>query len=127
MRNPPAQHSAATNPAFRGPSVSTQRPNSAADEPRKKIPSVNVIVSVLTFQSPGAECVMPIALLSGSQNTLNPYAMPIDRWIASAAGGTVHRLNSGDAMMRSFERREADETEVAVFVTWSRALDVYRC
>jgi hypothetical protein len=28
--------------------------------------------------------VMPTARLSGSQKTLNPYAMPIERWIASA-------------------------------------------
>ena len=48
---------------------------------------------------------MPIARLSGSQNTLNPYAIPMDRWMASAAGGTSQRLNSGRAMMRSLERR----------------------
>src|SRR5690242_17076969 len=72
IRNPPAQQHAATNPALRGPSRSAHRPNNAADDPRKKIASVNVIVSVLTFQSPGADDVTPIALLSGSQNTLRP-------------------------------------------------------
>jgi hypothetical protein len=39
--------------------------------------------------------VTPTAWLSGSQNTLNPYAIPMDRWIASAAGGTSHRLKPG--------------------------------
>ena len=47
---------------------------------------------------------MPIARLSGSQNTLKPYAIPIDRWMASAAGGTSQRLKPGGAMMRSLER-----------------------
>ena len=43
------------------------------------------------------------ARVSGSQNTLKPYAMPMQRWIESAAGGTSQRLNAGPAMMRSFE------------------------
>ena len=38
---------------------------------------------------------------SGSQNTLKPYAIPIDRWIARAAGGTSQRLNPGPATIRS--------------------------
>src|SRR5215831_15249136 len=92
MRNPPAQQHAATNPAFRGPSRSAHRPKSAADDPRKKIAMVNVTVTVLTVQSSGTDFVMPIALLSGNQNTLKPYAMPIDKWMASAAGGTNQRL-----------------------------------
>ena len=79
MKNPPPQQIAATTPALRGPSRSTQRPNSAADDPRKTIASVNVHVSVLTFQSPAAGFAMPIARLSGSQNTLRPYAIPIER------------------------------------------------
>jgi hypothetical protein len=45
--------------------------------------------------------VTPKARASGSQNTLKPYAMPMQRWIASAAGGMSHRLNPGAATMRS--------------------------
>src|SRR5689334_23550869 len=103
IRNPPAQHTPATNPALRGPSRSAHFPNMAAEDPRKTIASVNVHVSVLIFQSSGADLVMPIARLSGSQNTLNPYAIPIERWMASAAGGTSHRLKLGGAMIRSLE------------------------
>src|SRR5712671_6131842 len=54
MKNPPPQQMPATTPAFRGPSRSTQRPKSAADDPRKTIASVNVHVSVLIFQSTSA-------------------------------------------------------------------------
>src|SRR5258705_6864269 len=104
MKNPPLQQHAATAPALRGPSRSTHAPNSAADEPSITKNSVNIHPRVLIFQSSGADCVMPMALLSGSQNTLNPYAMPMHKWIASAAGGTVHRLNSFVAMIRSFDR-----------------------
>jgi len=92
MKKPPPQQHAATNPAMRGPSRSTHAPNTAADDPRKTKKSVYIVPSASTLQSPGAECVMPIAWLSGSQKTLNPYAMPIDRWTASAAGGTSQRL-----------------------------------
>ena len=41
---------------------------------------------------------------SGNQNTEKPYAMPMHRWMASAAGGTSQRLNPGPAMMRSLSR-----------------------
>src|SRR5438552_13292620 len=121
MRNPPAQEHAATNPALRGPSRSAHRPNTAADDPRKTIASVNVHVSVLIFQSPDADRVMPIARLSGIQKTLSPYAIPIDRWMASAAGGTSQRLNSGDAMIRSLDSNGADADAGLVVVTWSHA------
>src|SRR5262245_43122311 len=103
MKNPPPQHSAATTPALRGPSRSTHAPNSAADEPSITKNSVYIHPSVLIFQSSGADAVMPTARLSGSQNTLKPYAMPIERWMASAAGGTSHRLNPGGAIMRSLD------------------------
>ena len=46
---------------------------------------------VLNLQSSGAECVTPIRCASGRLNTLNAYAWPIERWIASAAGGTSQR------------------------------------
>src|SRR5580765_294491 len=108
IRKPPAQQIPATNPALRGPSRSAHFPKMAAEDPRKTIASVNVHVSVLIFQSPGADLVMPIARLKGSQKTLKPYAIPIDRCIASAAGGTSHRLKPGAAMIRSLERSDAD-------------------
>src|SRR4029079_1152269 len=110
-KNPPAHRHAATAPDFRGPSRSTHVPNKAADEPRKTIASVNVHPSVVTFQSPGADCVTPRARVRGSQNTLKPYAIPIDRCVASAAGGTSHRLNPGGATMRSRERKDVIGTE----------------
>src|SRR5215216_3905031 len=105
--NPPDQQKAATTPAFRGPTRSSQAPKSAAEEPRKTKKRVNIQPRVLIFQSPGAGWVMPIARLNGSQNTLKPYAIPIDRWIARAAGGTSQRLNPGPATIRSFESNPA--------------------
>jgi hypothetical protein len=50
---------------------------------------------------------MPNALDKGSQNTENPYAMPIHRCIANAAGGTNQRLKPGPAMMRSLSKNPA--------------------
>jgi hypothetical protein len=41
-------------PAFRGPSRSTQAPNTAADDPRKTKNSVYIQPRVLTRQSPAA-------------------------------------------------------------------------
>src|SRR5947209_2034566 len=79
MKNPPLQQHAATTPALRGPSRSTHGPKSAAEEPSSTKNSVYIQPSVLIFQSSGAECVMPIARLSGTQNTLKPYAIPIER------------------------------------------------
>src|SRR5260221_9211232 len=122
MKNPLPQQQAATTPAFLGPAISSQRPNVAAAEPRKTKNSVNIQPSVLIFQSQvvavrrahasiesgqGIEWVIPTARLSGSQKTLNPYAMPIERWIASAAGGTSQRLKCGGAMIRSRESSPA--------------------
>src|SRR6185503_7422619 len=103
MTNPPPQQQAATNPAFRGPSRSTHAPKRAAEDPRNTKNSVNIVPSVSTLQSPGADLVMPIAWLSGSEKTLKPYAMPIDRCTARAAGGTSQRLNPGGAIVRAFE------------------------
>jgi hypothetical protein len=34
----------------------------------------------------------PRAWVNGSQKTENPYAMPMQRWIASAQGGNNQRL-----------------------------------
>ena len=79
MKNPPLQQQAATTPALRGPSRSTQAPKSAAEDPSITKKSVNIQPSVLIFQSPGAGCVIPMARLSGSQKTLKPYAMPMHK------------------------------------------------
>src|SRR4051812_33907748 len=102
-RKPPPQQHAATKPALRGPTRSSQPPHSAADNPRNTMNSVNVNVSAPTDQShvvvnnspnqfvPAAQAtglVMPSARDSGSQNTENPYAMPMHKCIQSAAGGT---------------------------------------
>ena len=121
-RKPPPQQNAATTPALRGPACSSQRPKTAAEEPRKTKNSVYIQPSVLIFQS---QCVvtarwrklivsgqatgwvMPMAWLSGSQKTLKPYAMPMERWMARAAGGTSQRLNPGPATIRSLESSPA--------------------
>src|SRR6185295_14115763 len=105
MKKPPPQQQAATNPAFRGPSRSTHAPKMAAEDPSITKNNVYIQPSELSFQSPGADAVMPIARLSGSQNTLNPYAIPMERWMASAAGGTSHRLKPGAAIVRSLSSR----------------------
>ena len=60
-------------------STSRHAPKIAAEDPSMTKKSVNIQPSVLIFQSSGAECVMPMARLSGSQNTLNPYAMPMHK------------------------------------------------
>src|SRR5690242_4416594 len=119
ITRPPHQHTAAATPALRGPARSSQPPNTAADEPRNTKNSVYITVTSLTRQSQlvvvsasisdmslhTTDLEMPRARDSGSQNTLNPYAMPMHRWIASAAGGTSQRLNPGLATMRSRSRR----------------------
>ena len=115
-KNPPAQHNAATTPALRGPARSSQPPSSAAEEPSTTKNSVYMIVRSPTCQSqvvvvsrPSIDIsagqailfVTPTARESGSQNTEKPYAIPMHRWIASAAGGTSQRLKPGPATMRS--------------------------
>src|SRR5262245_16701798 len=119
ITRPPHQHSAATKPALRGPTLSSQPPQTAAAAPRKTKHSVDIQRSSLIFQSHvvanvrarndmsaghATDCVMPIARESGSQNTLKPYAMPMHKWMASAAGGTSQRLNPGPAMIRSLDK-----------------------
>jgi hypothetical protein len=47
---------------------------------------------------------MPMAFDKGNQNTEKPYAMPMQRWIANAAGGTSHRLKPEPATVRSFAK-----------------------
>ena len=61
---------------------------------------------------------MPSALDKGNQKTENPYAMPMHKWMAKAAGGTSQRLKPSPAMMRSLERKpgvpEASVVELMV-------------
>ena len=85
---------------MRGPARSTHPPNIAADIPRNR---VYIQPRLATFQSQvmmkssvkmdmsghDFEAVRPIARDSGSQNTEKPYAMPMQRWIQSAAGATA--------------------------------------
>src|SRR5215468_7909089 len=91
--SPPHQHSATTKPALRGPTRSSQPPQIAADTPRNTKKSVYIQPRLATFQSqvvvnssPNSEmsgqafgAVSPMARDSGSQNTENPYAMPMHR------------------------------------------------
>src|SRR6478672_3406328 len=119
ISRPPHQHTAATTPALRGPARSSHPPNTAAAEPRNRKNIANIQVTSLLRQSQvvvvsadssdmslhSTDLVMPSARDIGIQNTLKPYAMPMHRWIASAAGGTSQRLNPGLATMRSRSRR----------------------
>ena len=70
-RKPPPKHKAAVNIARRGPLSSTQRPSSAAELPRIKIARLKIQPSSVSFQSAGADLVMPINLVIGRLKTLN--------------------------------------------------------
>ena len=63
--NPPEKHNAAVNIAMRGPTRSTQRPNTAADRPRKTMAMEKIQPSSGKFQSPGAEAVIPSSRVIG--------------------------------------------------------------
>src|ERR1700751_2229722 len=116
---PPHQHNAATNAALRGPTRSSQPPQIAAETPRITKNSVYIQPMLATFQSQvvvnsswnsemsgqAFGAVMPIARDSGSQNTEKPYAMPMHRWMQSAAGGTSQRLKPAAAIVRSLSRK----------------------
>src|SRR5580658_3373024 len=118
---PPAQQKAATTPALRGPTRSSQPPQIAAATPSTTKNSVNIQPMLATRQlqvvvnsslssemplqaSAGAPAIAPD---SGNQNTLKPYAMPMHRWMHSAAGGTSQRLNPAFATVRSRSSRPA--------------------
>src|ERR1700736_2577096 len=91
ISRPPPQHSAATTPALRGPTRSSQPPQIAAETPSRTKNSVNIQPMLATFQSQvvvKSSChsdisgqallaVSPTARDSGSQNTLKPYDMPM--------------------------------------------------
>src|SRR3569833_423246 len=73
------------------------------------------------------ELVMPIALDSGSQNTEKPYAIPIHRWMARAAGGTSQRLNAGPATVRSLVKKPGAVTTDDMELPLGEALSMQCC
>jgi hypothetical protein len=94
MTRPPHQHSADTKPALRGPTRSSQPPHKAADEPSSTKNNVYIQPRSATDQSqlvvnsefrmlePAGQAigfVTPSDWLNGSQNTLKPYAIPMQR------------------------------------------------
>src|SRR6478672_11844348 len=118
-KRPPHQHSAETKPALRGPTRSSQPPQMAAARPSTTKNNVYIQPRLATFQSQVVEnsswtreisghalgAFSPIARDSGSQNTEKPYAMPMHRWMHSAAGGTSQRLKPAVAIVRSRSRK----------------------
>src|SRR5262249_57884320 len=77
----------------------------AADAPRKKMASVKIQPSSVSFQSSVSDLVIPSCRVSGKLNTLRAYAWPMQRWVARAQGGISQRLNPGLATIRSFSRK----------------------
>ncbi len=90
---PPHQQTAATTPALRGPTRSSQPPQIAAAMPRNAMNSVNVkltdgtdqlhvvvnrsVVQLASFgQDPSG---VASSFVIGNQNTEKPYAMPMHR------------------------------------------------
>ena len=57
--------------ARRGPPSSTQRPSTAADTPRKNMAIEKIQPRSVSFQSSGADLVMPISFVIGRLKTLN--------------------------------------------------------
>jgi hypothetical protein len=119
---PPHQQQALTTPAFRGPACSSHPPHNAAEQPKNTKNRVYIHPKVDIFQSQsitvnswkkpmslphGIAALIPTAFDNGNQNTEKPYAMPIHKCIANAAGGTNHRLKPGCAMMRSLSKNPA--------------------
>ena len=73
--------------------------------------------SSVSFQSSGADLVMPISLVIGRLKTLNAYTWPMQRWMHRAAGGTIQRLNPGLAIVRL--RSKNDKTLIRRVPPWS--------
>ncbi|CKK75358.1 Uncharacterised protein [Neisseria meningitidis] len=55
--------------ALRGPTRSIHVPNRAADAPSIASAILKIQPTVVSFQSPAADSVMPISLVSGALNT----------------------------------------------------------
>ena len=94
ITSPPHQQKAAAIPALRGPTRSSQPPQSAEAVPKNTKNNVNIHPNQVIFQSQvvvvriakkpisfgqSIAFVRPIALCRGSQNTENPYAIPMQR------------------------------------------------
>ncbi len=69
---------------MRGPLRSIHLPPNAADRPSITIAIEKTTAIAVSLVSKRAT--------SGFLNTLRAYTCPIERWIASAAGGTSHLL-----------------------------------
>src|SRR5579871_2613227 len=93
---------------LRGPTRSTQRPNTAAAEPKNRIAIENIQPTSFRFQSPPADWVIPISFVRGRLKVENAYAWPMHRCTARAAGGTMKRLNPGPAMVFSRSKNDID-------------------
>jgi hypothetical protein len=103
IRKPTDQNTAAANIAARGPFLSTQVPNSAAETPSMTI--------AIEKMMPIAVSVVSKCLTSAVLYTLVAYAWPMHRWTARAAGGISQRLKPGRATMRSRARKLGTATE----------------
>src|SRR3982750_1116715 len=94
IKRPPHQQAAETTPALRGPARSSQPPHRAAADPRNTKNSVYiqprslilqsqlVVNSALRMPEPlgqAIELLPPSARDNGSQNTLKPQAVPMQR------------------------------------------------
>ena len=69
-----------------------------------KMAMLKIQPSWVSFQSSGADWVIPRSLVIGKLNTLKAYTWPMHRWMHNAAGGTIHRLNPGLAIVRFISR-----------------------
>src|ERR1700722_4968186 len=91
---------------LRGPTRSTQRPNTAADEPRTTMAMEKIQPTSFRSQSPCADAFSPMSLVNGRLNVEKAYAWPIERCTAKAAGGTKKRLNPGGATVLSRSKND---------------------
>src|ERR1700680_4797791 len=76
---PPQKRHAAANIAARGPALSTHRPKTAAERPRKTIARLKIQPRLGIVQSPGAGAWTPSASDIGLLKTLNAYAWPMHK------------------------------------------------
>ena len=64
------------------------------------IANENIHATCVCFQTLDNDLFTPSSSVNGILKTLKEYICPIHRWIASAAGGTSHRLYPGGAIER---------------------------
>src|SRR5258708_10759806 len=104
MRNPALKQQAEVNSAWRGQTRSSHLPSTAAVSPRQTMATLKMAASEVSFQSPGADLVIPRSRVIGRLNTLIEYTWPMQRWMARAAGGASQRLRPGSAIILSLSR-----------------------